>query len=345
MKKLLSIILALALTASLAACDSEEADEEVKMPDVSSESEALTYEEAIEPFAVDDNKLALQEMAQELYERFLCILRYYYDMSYDLGVSFSSGSTDDTITTTNGIADDMNAISEYLDSCDQYVTAASEISNAVFRDAYISFSDSCSELYYLFAERDGVVPTDGETMVGSEEATVFTRLSLCNMVLQASIIDSDQPQRYLSEYTFTVEYLFTAVEMYCRFFTESNFDEIEENVLESDTESGFYWRALDLLMYLDGVDLSCDASEIDISYITSTLGSYLAYKPNIEAIEAEAYEGDSQKQAQLDDFFEAATKLYNTLVATPPSFGDESYIEKNEFDVDVIEELVKKINE
>ncbi|MCC8191514.1 MAG: hypothetical protein LIO41_00495 [Ruminococcus sp.] len=60
MKKLLSIILALALTASFVACDSDD-DTDVKMPDVSSESEALTYEEAIEPFVASEEIQTLQQ--------------------------------------------------------------------------------------------------------------------------------------------------------------------------------------------------------------------------------------------------------------------------------------------
>ncbi|MCD7772442.1 MAG: hypothetical protein LUH08_00055 [Ruminococcus sp.] len=123
MKKLLSIILALALTASLVACDSEEADKEVKIPDVSSESEALTYEEAIEPFAESEEIIILQQKAQELYFRFECILHYYYGW----GLFSFTDENGITITTEDGITDDMNAISEYLDSCDQYVTAANEI--------------------------------------------------------------------------------------------------------------------------------------------------------------------------------------------------------------------------
>ncbi len=347
MKKLLSIILALALMASLVACDSEEADKEVKIPDVSSESEALTYEEAIEPFAASDEMITLQRKANGLYKRFECIIHYYYGGVFE---DLDDPDLDtDSITTYDGVADDMNAISEYLDSCDQYVTAASEISNAMFRDSYISFSDTTRELYDMLVERNGAFPTSEETL---PETAVFIKLGVYNMVIQSVAIDENFASWYLSNYIRSVENLFTLVEMYCRLYEADDIKEVEIEITEDedDVQSGFYWRAYLILvdymnMALDNYDASGIESGIDISYITSTLDYFLAYKPNIEAIGVEAYEGDSQKQAQLDDFFEQATKLYNTLVAFPPTFGDESYITKNEFDVDVIEELVTKINE
>ncbi|MCC8191512.1 MAG: hypothetical protein LIO41_00485 [Ruminococcus sp.] len=322
-----------------------EADKEVKIPDVSSESEALTYEEAIEPFAASDEMITLQRKANGLYKRFECILHYYYGW----GLFSFTDESGVTITTEDGITDDMNAISEYLDSCDQYVTAANEISNAMFRDAYISFSDASRELYDMLVERNGAFPTSEETL---PETAAFIKLGIYNMVIQSVAIDEDFASLYLSNYIRSVENLFTLVEMYCRLYESDDIKEVEIEITEDedDVQSGFYWRAYLILvdymnMALDNYDASGIESGIDISYITSTLDYLLAYQPNIEAIGIEAYEGDSQKQAQLDDFFEQATKLYNTLVAFPPTFGDDSYIEKNEFDVDVIEELVKKINE
>ncbi|MCD7772441.1 MAG: hypothetical protein LUH08_00050, partial [Ruminococcus sp.] len=173
----------------------------------------------------------------------------------------------------------------------------------MFRDAYISFSDASRELYDMLAERNGVIPADKETIT---ESAIFTSLGLYNLVLNSSIIDESRAIYYISDYSHTLEDLFAVVEVYCRLYDEDDYERVSE---DSET-SGFYHRASQLLwIYLDGVDLSHDASEIDITYITSTLGYFLAYKLNIEAIGVEAYEGDSQKQAQLDDFFEQATKL------------------------------------
>ncbi|MCD8328343.1 MAG: hypothetical protein LUC25_04505 [Ruminococcus sp.] len=323
MKKLLSIILALTLAASFAACDSDD-DSSVKMPDVSSESEALTYEEAIEPFVASEEIQTLQQKANELYDHLECIIAYYcgwspYSATDDNGV---------TITTEDGISDDLKVIEDYIDSCDQYVTTASGLSNAMVRDAYISFSDTTREMYSSLADRNGEISSDEGTI---EEALSLTKLGLYNMVLQSAAVDESRASDYLHDYVYAVQQLFTVAEAYCMLSTE---EAIANTTMGLDSTS-FSSRALSLMdSYLSAVNLSNDASGIDISYITTTINSFLVYQPNAEAMLAEAYEGDSQKQAQLEDFFEQATKLYNTLVATPPSFGDESYITKNEFDVD-----------
>lgn len=320
MKKLLCVISAIVLMTSLCACSKDDDSTSVKIPDTTSSKVSMTYEEAIKPFQSDENYESFYDRAETILLHLKCVNAYYNDISWAHEIEPSG-----EISNENGITDSMNALEEYFKSEQQYTDYANSLSNPVAKDSYLKFIDLAKEAYQTFADN----PTESVT----EQVNLITTTTLeqyfSNLPTPSALSSASD---YLTEYTNSVKYNLWFIEAYC----ELTPDEIVKIML-SNQETAYEERMITVTGQCSSIDFAGSAEGIDLDYIITTLDSLMVLKDNAYAIAVEAYGSDSQKLTAYNEFIEQATKLYNTVRVNRPEFNDAEYIEKYDFDLDVLE--------
>lgn len=317
MKKLLCLVSAVVLMASLCACSKESDSTTVKIPNAASSKASMTYEEAIVPFESDEKLEQISERARKILSNIQCV-----DAFYNGNTSWSSSYEDGSkITNENGISDSMNALEEYFKSEPQYTKYVSKMKNPVIKDSYLKFIDLARETYQAFVDN----PTKSVT---DEINTTALEQYIDNIPWTSTVARADY---YLSNYTTSIKHSFSYVEAYCKLTPE----EIKK-LLTSDQSTPYEQRMINIAGSVD-IYFQCSAEGLDLDFMISTLDTLMGLKDNAYAIAVEAYGSDSQKLNAYNDFIDYATKLYNIVRVNRPEFNDTEYIEKQDFDLDLLE--------
>lgn len=317
MKKLLCLVSAVVLMASLCACSKESDSTTVKIPNAASSKASMTYEEAIVPFESDEKLEQISERARKILSNIQCV-----DAFYNGNTSWSSSYEDGSkITNENGISDSMNALEEYFKSEPQYTKYVSKMKNPVIKDSYLKFIDLARETYQAFVDN----PTKSVT---NEINTITLEQYIDNIPWTSTVARADY---YLSNYTTSIKHSFSYVEAYCKLTPE----EIKK-LLTSDQSTPYEQRMINIAGSVD-IYFQCSAEGLDLDFMISTLDTLMGLKDNAYAIAVEAYGSDSQKLNAYNDFIDYATKLYNIVRVNRPEFNDTEYIEKQDFDLDLLE--------
>ena len=322
MKKLLCLMIAIVLAASLCAC-SDKDDTGVKVPDTASTKTSMTYEEAIVPFESDKTLKKIYDRSETIFLHIECVYSYYTDRAYWV----EALSYRDEISNENGITDSMNALEEYFESEAQYTDYIKTVSNPVIKDSYLKFIDLAREIYQKFA--------DNPTKSVVEEVVpeiINLGLYLSNTNIYSS---TDRADYYLSAFTSSVYDNLAFIEAYCMLTPE----EIEK-ILLSDQSTPYEDRMINVMGRLDDFLVIDSAEGIDLNYVISTLDSLMGLKDNAYAIAVEAYGSESQNLAQYEKFIKLTTKLYNTVRVHRPEFNDTEYVKKYEFDLDTVNSYI-----
>ena len=320
MKKLLSIVCAgVLLIVPLCSCSKDSDNTSVKVPDEASSKVSMTYEEAIEPFKSDETLEKIYDRAETILQHIECIHSYYAGRVY--WVEALPGRNE--ITNENGTDDSMNALDEYFESEAQYTDYIKTISNPVIKDSYLKFINLAKEIYQKFVDN----PTKSVVEELEPDITALG-LYLSNTNINSS---TDKAEYYLSAYTSAVYDNLAFIEAYCMLTPE----EIEK-VSKSDQSTPYEDRMINVMGRLGNV-FADSVEGIDLDYVISTLDSLMLLKDNAEAMAVEAYGLDSQNLAQYEKFIKLTANLYNTVRVHRPEFNDTEYIEKQEFDLDVLE--------
>ncbi len=304
--------------ASLCACSEESDSTKVKIPDAASSKVSMTYEEAIVPFESSDTLEKIYERSQIILEYIKCIDFYY--MGGDYSGQVVPGVE---ISNENGISASMNALEEYFKAEQQYTDYIKTIANPVIKDSYLKFIDLAKETYQKFIDN----PTKSAVEEVKSSITAL-ELYLFNLDFYPSV---DRADYYLDNYTITVYDNLAFIEAYCKLTPE----EIERVCSSKKLPEEYKGRMMNAIGQID-IDFMGSAEGIDLDYLISTLDNLMRLKDNAYAIAVEAYGSDSQKLAAYEEFIEQATKLYNTVRVKRPEFNDTEYIEKQDFDLDVI---------
>ncbi len=318
MKKLLCLLSAAVLMASLCACSEESDSTSVKVPNTSSTKVSMTYEEAIVPFESSDTLEKIYERSQIILEYIKCIDFYY--MGGDYSGQVVPGVE---ISNENGISASMNALEEYFKAEQQYTDYIKTIANPVIKDSYLKFIDLAKETYQKFIDN----PTKS---VVEEVKSSITSLELYSYLLWncSGLIKAED---YLHSYSSQLFSTFSVIEAYCKLTPEEIM-----NILIDGNSTSYGQRMLNVTAFIQNITFTDSAEGIDLDYLISSLDTLMGLKDNAYAIAVKAYGSDSQKLAAYEEFIEQATKLYNTVRVKRPEFNDTEYIEKQEFDLDVI---------
>lgn len=317
MKKLLCLVSAVVLMASLCACSKESDSTTVKIPNAASSKVSMTYEEAIMPFESDEKLEQISERARKILSNIQCV-NAFYNGNTSWSSSYEDGSK---ITNENGISDSMNALEEYFKSEPQYTKYVSKMKNPVIKDSYLKFIDLARETYQAFVDN----PTKSVT---NEINTTALEQYIDNIPWTSTVARADY---YLSNYTTSIKHSFSYVEAYCKLTPE----EIKK-LLTSDQSTPYEQRMINIAGSVD-IYFQCSAEGLDLDFMISTLDTLMGLKDNAYAIAVEAYGSDSQKLNAYNDFIDHATKLYNIVRVNRPEFNDTEYIEKQDFDLDLLE--------
>ncbi len=318
MKKLLCLLSAAVLMASLCACSEESDSTKVKIPDAASSKVSMTYEEAIVPFESDEKLEQISDRARKILAHIECVNAFYNDNT-SWSYAFENG---DTITNENGISASMNALEEYFKSEQQYTKYMSSIANPITKNAYLKFIDLAEETYQAFVDNPTKSVTDEINMTALEQYS--NDISWGLTLPRASY--------YLSQYIGFIQHTLWYVEAYCKLTPE----EIKK-ISVSSSDTPYESRMINVYYFCDNIQWTCSLEGLDFDYVISTLDTLMGLKDNAYAIAVEAYGSGSQKIAAYEEFIEMATKLYNTVRVKRPEFNDTEYIEKQEFDLDPLE--------
>lgn len=317
MKKLLCLVSAVVLMASLCACSKESDSTTVKIPNAASSKVSMTYEEAIMPFESDEKLEQISDRARKILGNIQCVNAF-----YNGNTSWSSSYEDGyKITNENGISDSMNALEEYFKSEPQYTKYVSKMKNPVIKDSYLKFIDLARETYQAFVDNPTKSVTDEINMTALEQY-------IDNIPWTSTVARADY---YLSDYTTSIKRSFSYVEAYCKLTPE----EIKK-LLTSDQSTPYEQRMINIAGG-SNIYFQCSAEGLDLDFMISTLDTLMGLKDNAYAIAVEAYGSDSQKLNAYNDFIDHATKLYNIVRVNRPEFNDTEYIEKQDFDLDLLE--------
>lgn len=318
MKKLLCLVSAVVLMASLCACSKESDSTTVKIPNAASSKVSMTYEEAIMPFESDEKLEQISERARKILSNIQCV-NAFYNGNTSWSSSYEDGSK---ITNENGISDSMNALEEYFKSEPQYTKYVSKMKNPVIKDSYLKFIDLARETYQAFVDNPTKSVTDEINMTALEQY-------IDNIPWTSTVARADY---YLLDYTTSIKRSFSYVEAYCKLTPE----EIKK-LLTSDQSTSYEQRMMNVTVSCSNIDWSGSAEGLDLDFMISTLDTLMGLKDNAYAIAVEAYGSDSQKLNAYNDFIDHATKLYNIVRVNRPEFNDTEYIEKQDFDLDLLE--------
>lgn len=318
MKKLLCLVSAVVLMASLCACSKESDSTTVKIPNAASSKVSMTYEEAIVPFESDEKLEQISERARKILSNIQCV-NAFYNGNTSWSSSYEDGSK---ITNENGISDSMNALEEYFKSEPQYTKYVSKMKNPVIKDSYLKFIDLARETYQAFVDNPTKSVTDEINMTALEQY-------IDNIPWTSTVARADY---YLLDYTTSIKRSFSYVEAYCKLTPE----EIKK-LLTSDQSTSYEQRMMNVTVSCSNIDWSGSAEGLDLDFMISTLDTLMGLKDNAYAIAVEAYGSDSQKLNAYNDFIDHATKLYNIVRVNRPEFNDTEYIEKQDFDLDLLE--------
>ena len=318
MKKLLCLVSAVVLMASLCACSKESDSTTVKIPNAASSKVSMTYEEAIVPFESDEKLEQISERARKILSNIQCV-NAFYNGNTSWSSSYEDGSK---ITNENGISDSMNALEEYFKSEPQYTKYVSKMKNPLIKDSYLKFIDLARETYQAFVDNPTKSVTDEINMTALEQY-------IDNIPWTSTVARADY---YLLDYTTSIKRSFSYVEAYCKLTPE----EIKK-LLTSDQSTSYEQRMMNVTVSCSNIDWSGSAEGLDLDFMISTLDTLMGLKDNAYAIAVEAYGSDSHKLNAYNDFIDHATKLYNIVRVNRPEFNDTEYIEKQDFDLDLLE--------
>lgn len=318
MKKLLCLVSAVVLMASLCACSKESDSTTVKIPNAASSKVSMTYEEAIMPFESDEKLEQISERARKILSNIQCV-NAFYNGNTSWSSSYEDGSK---ITNENGISDSMNALEEYFKSEPQYTKYVSKMKNPLIKDSYLKFIDLARETYQAFVDNPTKSVTDEINMTALEQY-------IDNIPWTSTVARADY---YLLDYTTSIKRSFSYVEAYCKLTPE----EIKK-LLTSDQSTSYEQRMMNVTVSCSNIDWSGSAEGLDLDFMISTLDTLMGLKDNAYAIAVEACGSDSQKLNAYNDFIDHATKLYNIVRVNRPEFNDTEYIEKQDFDLDLLE--------
>ncbi len=324
MKKLLCLVSVLVLTLSLCACSKDDDSTGVKIPDNSSSKASMTYEEAIVPFKSDETLEKIYERAENILNHTDCVYSYYIGRAYN--GQFGPGNV---ISNEDGIGDSMNALEEYFESEQQYTDYIQTILNPVIKDSYLKFIDLAKEIYQKFVDN----PTKS---VAEEVSTSITTLELYKFNINF-YSDVNRADYFLRTYTIYVFDNLAFIEAYCKLTPE----EIKR-VTSDELPEDYKQRMMNATVQCSNIDWTSSAEGLDLDYLISTLDSLMGLKDNAYAIAVEAYGSNSQKLAAYEEFIKQATELYNKVRVNRPEFNDTEYIEKQEFDLDPLDEYLRK---
>ena len=297
MKKLLCLVSAVVLMASLCACSKESDSTTVKIPNAASSKVSMTYEEAIMPFESDEKLEQISERARKILSNIQCV-NAFYNGNTSWSSSYEDGSK---ITNENGISDSMNALEEYFKSEPQYTKYVSKMKNPVIKDSYLKFIDLARETYQAFVDNPTKSVTDEINMTALEQY-------IDNIPWTSTVARADY---YLLDYTTSIKRSFSYVEAYCKLTPE----EIKK-LLTSDQSTSYEQRMMNVTVSCSNIDWSGSAEGLDLDFMISTLDTLMGLKDNAYAIAVEAYGSDSQKLNAYNDFIDHATESTDLNLTT-----------------------------
>lgn len=322
MKKLLCLAIVLVLTASLCACSKDDDNTSVKLPEGATSKVAMTYEEAIKPFELDESYKKLFDRETEIITHIMSINAFYSETARS--ITLESGKV---IDTSDGIDDSLTALEEFFKSEKEYTDYAKKLSNPMLKDSYLKFIDLAKETYQEFLDN----PTKSVTEKTSTSITTLEMYYL-NTALPTDI---SKPEDYLSIYTSIVYQNLEIVEAYCKLTPKEII-----RLIAGAQETSYDQRMQMLTAMIDNIPSVCSAEGLELDYVISNLDALMGLKNNAYAIAVEAYGSDSQKLDAYEDFINQATELYNTVRIHRPEFNDTEYIEKQKFDLDKLDKYV-----
>lgn len=231
----------------------------------------------------------------------------------------------------------MNAAENLLSLEEDYSAYMAENANSVLKMPYDSFINVAENIYREYSETPPTYDNDDVVITASPMDMSLYYGEMYNETVEYQKSDASD---YLTCY---IQSLYTRLLdlEFCIWYTIDSEAEVYGSDSDTDGSTLLGRVSNSEFMYEHWYASASDNAMADI---VEQLQALIGFKSNFASVAAEALTSDADLKT-YQEFVDEAERLTNILAANPPTGGDRSYFENQDFNLDDLEELYYKLSD